>query len=216
MVRMNTTPYITSWCRIQSNKVCVNGDVQFTSNEALATDEFLKQAFKALNKPYMKFYKMDLLSKLGFTAAEYLLQTNPFSELLDPTDKGIVLSNRSASLETDTQHQQSIADRENYFPSPAIFVYTLPNIVIGEICIKNAIKGENTFFITDHFDTRFTAEYIGGLMSENRIKNCILGWVELSDDGQFFDAFLAMTSALENPLNKKLTAENLAALYNQQ
>ena len=41
--------------------------------------------------------------------------------------------------------------------SPALFVYTLPNIVIGEICIRHHFKGENAFFVFKQFDGTFMA-----------------------------------------------------------
>jgi hypothetical protein len=69
----------------------------------------------------------------------------------DPYATGIVLSNSNASLDADIKYYDSVAN----IPSPALFVYTLPNIVIGEISIKHSFKGENAFFIFDSFDARF-------------------------------------------------------------
>ena len=33
---------------------------------------------------------------------------------------------KSGSLADDTNYQKTIADKDNYFPSPSVFVYTLP------------------------------------------------------------------------------------------
>src|ERR1700741_5650650 len=101
---------------------------------------------------YPKFHKMDALSKLGLLCAEHALKNGDFLSKYPLNRVGIVLSNSASSLETDRQHQRSISDKSNYFPSPAIFVYTLPNIVIGEMAIKYKITGENAFFVSEKRD----------------------------------------------------------------
>ncbi len=72
--------------------------------------------------------------------------------------------------------------------SPAVFVYSLPNIVIGEICIRNGFKGENSFFISDRYDIPVQVNYINQLFKENIIDACICGWLELL--GENYEAFL--------------------------
>ena len=41
--------------------------------------------------------------------------------------------------------QETIQHADSYYPSPALFVYTLPNIVTGEIAIRNKYYGETSF-----------------------------------------------------------------------
>ncbi|MBL7137688.1 MAG: 3-oxoacyl-ACP synthase [Bacteroidales bacterium] len=121
---------------------------------------------------------MDSLSKLGFIAAELVLrQVN--LDLFDNKRVGIVLANRSSSMDIDLVHQESINDRSHYFPSPSVFVYTLPNIMIGEICIKHRLKGENTFLISEKFDSRLLFDYVNELFQHHRVDACLTGWVEL-------------------------------------
>ncbi|MFH1296133.1 MAG: hypothetical protein ABIJ04_02530 [Bacteroidota bacterium] len=121
---------------------------------------------------------MDSLSKLGFISAELVLrQVN--LDLYDKKRVGIVLANGSSSLDTDLIHQQSINDRSQYFPSPSVFVYTLPNIMIGEICIRHQVKGENTFLISEKFDHRLLFNYVNELFQHHRVEACLAGWVEL-------------------------------------
>ncbi|MEJ0079473.1 MAG: hypothetical protein WDM78_00555 [Puia sp.] len=50
--------------------------------------------------------------------------------------------------------------------SPALFVYTLPNIVIGEISIRRHFKGENAFFVFKQFDGNFIEKYVRGLFEK--------------------------------------------------
>ena len=116
---------------------------------------------------------MDPLAKLGFLAAELLLKDAP-QEGLDPEDTGIVLSNAAGSLEVDRLYARTIRTG----PSPALFVYTLPNIVIGEIAIRHGFKGENAFFEFPAFDGKFIADYVRILFDQSLVRRCICGWVD--------------------------------------
>ncbi|MBN1197768.1 MAG: hypothetical protein JXA23_00355 [Bacteroidales bacterium] len=130
---------------------------------------------------------MDSLSKLGFISAELICQKIDLNRY-NKNRVGIVLSNSSGSLDTDLVHQQSIHDRSQYFPSPSVFVYTLPNIMIGEICIRHQLKGENALLISERFDSRQLFSYVHHLFLEKQVDVCLTGWVELLKEQ--FDAFL--------------------------
>ena len=112
-------------------------------------DEHIRTLYKALDAPNMKFYKMGDLAKAGYVAAEYLLRGQALAERCLPTQIAVVLENRSSSLDTDLAHQRIVDGHPAEGASPAVFVYTLPNVVAGEICIRHRIQGENTFFIDD-------------------------------------------------------------------
>ena len=95
---------------------------------------------------------MDSLSKLGWLAAEILLKDSFNKEALSVRKmSGLVFANANSSLDTDIKYYETAKD----IASPALFVYTLPNIVIGEICIRHNFKGENAFFISEQFDAGF-------------------------------------------------------------
>ena len=172
---MQDTSYITSYCVIKNNAVFINGENQFQFNEASFSD-FIKSAYKNFDINYPKFFKMDNLSKLAFLAAELVLREkiNTGKE----NDIAIVFSNQAASLDTDVKFQESIADEENYFPSPAVFVYTLPNICVGEISIKHQLKSENAFFVFDSFNATFIKNYAAMLLAKNKAEKVLCGWVE--------------------------------------
>ena len=173
--------HITRICTVIPPLVRLNGTVVF---EDLAKDSpaFLKAAYRNLQVPYPKFFKMDNLCKLGFLATEYLLHDTQLAENYSPNDTGIVFQNRSSSLETDEKHQESIRDRQNYFPSPSVFVYTLPNIVVGEVSIRHKIKGENALLISREPDAGQLFGYVNELFAQNRVTCCIAGWVEAYHD----------------------------------
>ncbi len=129
---------------ITHNQVFLNNKVIFESDITQDSTVFFKELYKFLNLNYLKFFKMDPLSKLGFLASELLFQQ---VECESKENFEIILACSSSSLESDLQFQYTINDPNNYFPSPSVFVYTLPNIVIGEIAIRHQIMGNNCMYI---------------------------------------------------------------------
>lgn len=159
---------------IQPGIVTRQGETIFASPE---TDFalFIREAYKHLGENNMKFYKMDDLCKLGYIAAGYLLKDTNFK----PEELGIILANASSSLDTDCKHQSIISKDGDSAASPAVFVYTLPNVVLGEICIRHKIQGENTFFISRQYTPISLEEYARIVMAKGKLKACIIGWCEL-------------------------------------
>ena len=92
---------------------------------------------------------------------------------------GVLLSNAASSLHTDIRHQTIIDEAGDENASPAVFVYTLPNVVLGEICIRHKIQGENTFFIDQYFQADKIEKYACIAMEKQKLKGCIIGWCEL-------------------------------------
>ena len=113
-----------------------------------------------------------------------------YSGFLNEDDIAVILSNGSSSLTTDADYQKTINDRDNYFPSPSVFVYTLANVMVGEICIRNNIKGENTVFISKDFDKAFIFDYDDILFKTNRAKVCIAGRLDYNYPNGNYDAEL--------------------------
>jgi hypothetical protein len=134
---------------------------------------------------------MDNLCKLGFITSEFLLKGKDIKGRYAGVEIGIILMNSSSSLDTDRNHQKSISSRDDYFPSPSVFVYTLPNVVIGEICIRHNIHGEGNFFITEKFNPRFMFDYVSQLFDNDFVKCCITGWVEMNGSNVMLDLHLS-------------------------
>jgi len=169
---------ISAYCSIRQERVKVNGEIKILDENFITFEELIKSLYKKENIAYPKFYKMDALSKLGFLTAELALKQIDI-DLYHKENIGVVLSNAASSLDTDMVYQQSISNRSRYFPSPSVFVYTLPNIVLGEICIKHELKGENAFFVTEKFDPGLMSTYVNELFLHHRVEACLVGWVEL-------------------------------------
>ena len=162
----------TAICTIEHSKIAINGEIIF-EYQAESFSEFAKEAYKSLALNYPKFHKMDHLSKLAFLAAEMILKAG------DHSRTALVFANRSSSLDTDFKYQESINSQENYFPSPAVFVYTLPNICVGEISIKHKMQTENAFFILNDFDEEFLNSYAAQILQSGKAEKVLCGWVEL-------------------------------------
>ena len=171
--------FITGWGIIRKNSVVVNGRNGDVEEIFINFAGFIKALYKKEQLNYPKFYKMDNLSKLGFLTAELIFKSRNILDQYKREEFGVIIANSSSSLDTDIHYQESISDSDNYYPSPSVFVYTLPNILIGEICIKNGIKGENAFLISESFNAELICNYVENLLQTNRIQACICGWVEL-------------------------------------
>lgn len=174
---MSTEKYITSSCLISNNSVYKNGELLFANKDA-DVPAFLLSVYKHFDINYSRFYKMDNLSKLGWLASEVLLKDSFNKENYKPEDIGLILSNANSSLDTDQKYMASVND----IASPSLFVYTLPNIVTGEICIRNNFKGEDAFFVFDSFNADFIQNYVSNLLDNNILQACICGWVEVLGD----------------------------------
>ena len=199
--------YIQSYIQIENNEIVLNGESIFKT-EPTNFGDFSKQALRHFEIQYPKFFKMDALSKLAFLGAELLL--SPITSTEEENNIALVLANKSSSLDTDVKYQESISDKENYFPSPAVFVYTLPNICLGEISIRHQLKSENSFFIFDAFNAEFLLNYSGILLNTNKADSVLCGWVEFYNDN--YKAFLCIISKEEN---EKYKNETINTLYNK-
>lgn len=182
--------HINTYIHIKKNRVYLDGKLLFEEPAADSLKAFTIKSFRHFKFKYPKFFKMDEISKLGFLAAEILLSNS--AEQINGKDVGIVLSNSQSTLVTDKTFQNSIADKENFFPSPSVFVYTLPNIMIGEISIRNKFKGENAFFIFDRFNAETICNHINLLNSGGKLTHCLGGWVDQSEAN--YEAFMYFTS----------------------
>ena len=141
-------------------------------------DLFLKEMYYNLELNYLKFFKMDNLCKLGVIGTELLVRKN--QDLLKNKHKiGIILQNKSSSFDSDLKHQEGI---KNNTVSPSVFVYTLPNIVIGEISIKHKWISEGVFFVDEVLDSKLLAQYSNILLKEERTELNLIGWIDVLND----------------------------------
>jgi hypothetical protein len=202
---------ITKYCQIKDNSLSINGKKVSISPSTEIAHPFLTQLYRESKVGYPKFFKMDNLAKTGFLAAEFLLRDTAIYGNDSNTATGIFMSNQYASLHTDEAYQTTIG--EEYFPSPSIFVYTLPNIVMGEIAIKHKIFGENTFFVSEDFDIQSIVDYVTESFQETEMNFAIVGRVEYYR--QHCEAFLMLVERCENKslIDSEFTVDSIEKLY---
>ena len=149
-----------------------------------------------------KFFKMDTLSKAGFVASELLIKERGERRLGSEEfaqERAIVLFGATASLCADRNYQETIQDKDNYYPSPALFVYTLPNIVTGEIAIRNHWRGETSFYVTEAPDAAQMAFHLACAFQDQVTDSILAGWVDSSrnDDFQAFMTVIRREDAVD-------------------
>jgi hypothetical protein len=157
---------------------------------------FFDKSYSHFEIAYPKFHKMDMLCKLGILASDILLKDAHHEKKYQDTETGLVLSNANASLDVDMKYAKTIDSGA----SPALFVYTLPNIVIGELSIRHRFKGENAFFVFKHFNGIFISEYVTSLFRQNLVKNCICGWVDILKEEYRAVLYLVETDSAEKSI----------------
>lgn len=162
--------------------------------EGLEHHSLLTSLYKQMIGNYPKFYKMDGLSRLGFVASEILLNAEKGDTDVERREeegerlleeRAIIFFNHSSSIASDRNYKESINDKDNYFPSPSIFVYTLPNIVTGEIAIRNHFHGETSFFILPDKDERLMEEILQASCRDAQSKSFLTGWIDYEDERHF-------------------------------
>jgi hypothetical protein len=208
----NNHPYfISSYCSIRHSLVRASHVALDTTEKFSDFAEYGKFIYNSLMLNYPKFFKMDNLSKLAFLTTEILLKEKQLSGY-SPDKIGVVMGNSFATLETDLNYYDTILDKDNYFPSPSLFVYTLPNIMIGEICIRHKIKGENAFFVFKEFNHNFIQKYVTDLLHTGKIDCCITGWIDFRNS--YYESVLFLVEAKSTSAKPlEYTAETTREIY---
>lgn len=141
----------------------------------------LNELYRQFVGDYPKFFKMDSLCKLGFLASDLLLGSLSAEQ---KENASIILFNKNGSLITDRNYQQTISD-SNYFPSPALFVYTLANIITGEIAIRHKIYGETSFYILPNKDEEVMERMIKNIFLTSHPTFVLTGWVDYENENEY-------------------------------
>lgn len=170
------------------------GKKELGEQEGKEHHSLLTSLYKQMIGNYPKFYKMDGLSRLGFVASEILLNAEKGETDVERREeegerlleeRAIIFFNHSSSIASDRNYKESINDKDNYFPSPSIFVYTLPNIVTGEIAIRNHFHGETSFFILPDKDEKMMEEILQASCRDAQSKSFLTGWIDYEDERHF-------------------------------
>lgn len=171
----------------------VRHHIQLTS-EAIALDgqlvslqqsdeDLLRAVYHQKIGGYPKFYKMDLLSRLGFVASELILMAEGRDSLSvdGREDRAVILFGDTGSVNADQCFQNTIS-ADNYFPSPSVFVYTLPNIVTGEIALRNHYYGETVFYLLPEKDISQMQAIVSEAFFDSVTTSALCGWLSAPDE----------------------------------
>ncbi len=196
---------IVHYCRVTNNGVVLDGE-KLLSFESADTGENLLALYRHIGQDYPKFYKMDLLSKTSFLAVELLKSS--CRELASAADDAVALlfANSESSTETDIRFRDSYEIER--LPGPSLFVYTLPNIALGEISIRNKWYGEHMFAVFPNFAPAYFAGHSGLLLNDGA-EWVIGGWVDVRNGA---DALVFVMDKGEDTGRDRLM-NRLEALY---
>jgi hypothetical protein len=191
--------------------VSIRGGILIRNGEkpaAISTND-PSDLYRALGYGYPKFFKMDTLCKWAWLGAEALLRSPDGEWLFDGRDKqkiAVVIATKDGCLEVDQRYQDSMKD----IPSPALFVYTLPNIMLGEICIRHGFTGEQLCQVQDTFDAEALLFWARELTASGNTTHCLFGWADAVSDHHHVSLFWADVEAL-----KRLDIEQLQTVHNK-
>ncbi len=158
-----------------------NGTLECDGEELSRSDALMLDAlianYHALAIDYPKFFKMDAVSKLALIATEPIFRKH--ADLIDQAREhvGIVHSSRHGSLDTDQRYWDTL--RKEGLASPALFVYTLPNIAVGEITIRHRLHGPSFLLLSERPDAPKLRAACDTVMRDNGGAPVICGWSDI-------------------------------------
>jgi hypothetical protein len=190
-------------CKISASGVFVNNN--HDAYYSVSQIDWKRELYAKLSFDYPKFHKMDTLAKMAFLSFK-LLEPKVDLSVFNDDDIVMLFANSSSSHTTDEKFKRSYNESS---PSPSLFVYTLPNILTGELAILNKWYGENIFFIQENFNPEFYLEQINFYFSKG-LKICLSGWVESGPKGE--ECFLFI---IENK-DGDVTHDELYKCYKQK
>ena len=165
--------------RLTSDSVTLDGQVVPTQSKGR---DMLTELYKKYVGDYPKYYKMDILSKVAFVCSEMLLEAEGNRDG-HGEDRAVILFSHTASIASDRAFLRTITD--GYYPSPSVFVYTLPNIAAGEIAIRNGYHGETAFYILPQKADDMINMIVEASFGDRGTQSAICGWINCDDENIF-------------------------------
>lgn len=199
--------YINAYCRIDNQQVIVNGQCVLPCDDS-DPKMWAGSIYRWLGIQYPKFFKMDTLCKFGFLASELIMKQLTLSPEEPKKDWAMLCLNACSSIDTDRHYQTTIQNADNYYPSPSVFVYTLANIVTGEIAIRHKLMGESSTYIFDTLNPDTLCALVNNAIGENRANNALCGWINY-DSGVCDVMMFAVSAQKSGDFGKEWTSENI-------
>ena len=143
------------------------------------------ELYKKTGGDYPRFYKMDLLCRIGLVATQLLLKAEETTTSDAAEHRAVVIVGRSGSIHADLNYLTSIMHADDFFPSPERFVYTLPNIVTGEIAMRYHYHGETSFYLLPTRDASIVSDIVQSAFLDPDTTSVIGGWIDCETDNRF-------------------------------
>ena len=140
----------------------------------------LTQLYRQEVGDYPKFFKMDVLSRLGFLLTERLVGSDE-NRFQPREDRAVLVFSREGCVANDRNYVATMKD----FPSPSLFVYTLPNIVAGEIAIRNKYAGETSAFVLEKYDEKAIFELVRQAFQDPVTQSAVAIWADCPSDTEW-------------------------------
>ena len=140
----------------------------------------LTQLYRQEVGDYPKFCKMDVLSRLGFLLTERLVGSDE-NRFQPREDRAVLVFSREGCVANDRNYVATMKD----FPSPSLFVYTLPNIVAGEIAIRNKYAGETSAFVLEKYDEKAIFELVRQAFQDPVTQSAVVIWADCPSDTEW-------------------------------
>ena len=166
--RLRITP---TRLEIDGQEVTVEGEGQ----------EMLTALYKARLGDNPRYFKMDPFSRLTYLGVGLLLKDMQ----VEPTKLGILLFNGTGSILADRKHLATFTGDAGFYPSPAVCINTLPNVVVGEIAARYRVKGETTFLILPERNEAMMAEITASTLAAQGPFTMVTGWVDCPEPDVF-------------------------------
>ncbi len=147
-------------------------------------DGALDLLYRQRSLTYPRFHKMDVLSQLGFLTSEQLLADGTRPD-------AIVLCGAHSSTLTDLRFLATLSADGQYFPSPALFVATLPNVAAGEMALRHHLTGETVMYQLPERNADLERQLQMAVLADPSVKNLLYGWLDYVD-GQHYEADMAL------------------------
>ena len=174
--------------KLTIDNVILDGQVVPTQKKG---KDMLTELYKKRVGDYPRYYKMDILSKVSFICSELLFEAEGNRER-HGEDRAIILFSHDTSIVSDRNFLRTITD--DYYPSPSVFVYTLPNIAAGEIAIRNGYHGETSFYVMPQKADDIINMIVDASFGDDEMRSAICGWINCDDK----NTFEAEMSIIEN------------------
>lgn len=157
-------------------------------------DRDLGNAWAAMEVELPRFVRMDRNSKLvSIAAAPFFVPGAALSKY--PKDSiGMVIMGTHGSMDTDQRYVEQL-QAENH-ASPGLFVYTLPNIAMGELSIQHGLHGSGLCLLSDSPDIVQMRDACEILLEDHGMEVLICGWANIFA-GSAVATFMVVTTGKE-------------------